>query len=100
MDAPIIPLLPSPRLQLGLLVATPGALRVLQAADVSVYTLVNRHARRDWGDVPESDRRQNDLAAANGERVLSCYPLLIHQRIWVITEADRSVTTVLLPDEY
>ncbi|CAM2149088.1 hypothetical protein [Paraburkholderia tropica] len=100
MSGSVIPLPPTPRLQLGVLVATPGALRVLQAADVSVYRLVNLHARHDWGDVCEADRQQNELAAANGTRVLSSYPLPTNQRIWVITEADRSVTTVLLPDEY
>ncbi|MFC5431871.1 hypothetical protein ACFPTO_24210 [Paraburkholderia denitrificans] len=100
MNDPVIPPLPTPRLQLGLLVATPGALCVLQAADISVFQLLNRHARRDWGDVCESDRQQNDLAAANGARVLSCYALPAGQRIWIITEADRSTTTVLLPEEY
>ncbi|KVH31365.1 hypothetical protein [Burkholderia cepacia] len=100
MSGSVIPLLPTPRLQLGMLVATPDALRVLQAADVSVYTLVNQHARHDWGDVCEADRQQSDLAAANGARVLSSYPLPTNQRIWVITEPDCSVTTVLLPEEY
>jgi hypothetical protein len=96
----VVPLLPSPRLSLGRLVATPGALRVLQAASASVFSLVNRHARRDWGDICESDRLQNDLAVSNGARVLSSYTLPGRERIWIITEADRSVTTVLLPDEY
>ena len=100
MSGSVIPLLPTPRLQLGVLVATPNALRVLQTADVSVYKLVNRHARRDWGDVCEADHQQNDLAAANGARVLSCYLLSTNQRIWVITAADRSRTTGLLPEEY
>lgn len=100
MNQSVIPLLPSPRLSLGLLVATPGALRTLQAADVSVYRLVNRHARRDWGDICEADRQQNDLALVNGARILSSYMLPGNERVWILTEADRSVTTVLLPDEY
>ncbi|MFC5430776.1 hypothetical protein ACFPTO_18520 [Paraburkholderia denitrificans] len=99
-DCSVIPLLPTPRLKLGVLVATPGALQALQAVDVSVFRLVNRHARSDWGDVDDADRQQNDFAAANGERVLSCYRLWNGRCIWIVTEADRSLTTVLLPDEY
>ncbi|KWO50038.1 hypothetical protein [Burkholderia territorii] len=99
------PLLPSPRqsstrLSLGKLIATPAALYALQTADVSVYHLVNRHARHDWGDLCEADRQRNDMAVINGARVLSSYTLPNHVQVWIITEADRAVTTVLLSKEY
>ncbi|HIE5949132.1 hypothetical protein [Burkholderia cepacia] len=94
------PLLPSPRLPLGKLIATPTALHALQVADISVYHLVNRHARHDWGDLHQADRQRNDMAVINGARVLSSYTLPNHVQVWIITEADRAVTTVLLPDEY
>ncbi|MBO2984115.1 hypothetical protein [Burkholderia pseudomallei] len=88
------------RLPLGHLLATPAACAALQAAGMSVFKLLNRHARGDWGDLPEEDRQQNDLAAVTGQRVLSSYPLPTGQKIWIITEWDRSATAVLLPDDY
>lgn len=104
MNHSITPLPPSlplpPRLPLGRLIATPAALRALQLADVSAYHLVNRHARHDWGDLCEADRQQNDMAVINSARVLSSYTLSKHIQVWIITEADRAVTTVLLPNEY
>lgn len=89
-----------PRLALGRLLATPVACAALQAAGVSVFKLLNRHARGDWGDLSDEDRQRNDLAALTGLRVLSSYPLPTGQKIWIITEWDRSATTVLLPDDY
>ena len=58
-----------------------------------------RHAAGDWGDLCTSDRRENELSLRHGWRVLSCYPVG-DTRLWVITEADRSATTILLPEEY
>ncbi len=58
-----------------------------------------RHAAGDWGDLCAYDRRENGLALRQGMRVLSSYPVG-SKRVWVITEADRSVTTILLPEEY
>ncbi|MCW3481630.1 hypothetical protein OL229_19000 [Neisseriaceae bacterium JH1-16] len=95
-----LPALPRSRLPLGRLLATPAALSALQTANVSIFTLVNRHARGDWGDVCDEDRQHNDLAAVAGERVLSSYSLPNGQKVWIITEWDRSVTTVLLPEDY
>ncbi|SAK87801.1 plasmid related protein [Caballeronia glebae] len=89
-----------PRLTPGRLFATPGALEVLRAANVSVDDLLTRHLRGDWGDLTAEDRRQNDLALESGLRVLSCYELPGGGKVWIITEWDRSVTTVLLPDDY
>ena len=89
-----------PRLTLGRLFASPGALKVLRAANVSVGDLLTRHLRCDWGDLTAEDRAQNDLALETGLRVLSSYALPGNGKVWIITEWDRSVTTVLLPDDY
>jgi len=95
-----MPSLSRPLLLLGRLLATPAAVDVLQAAGVSIFALVNRHASGDWGDVSEEDRQHNDLAAVAGERVLSSYSLPNGQKVWIITEWNRSSTTVLLPEDY
>jgi len=88
------------RLPLGRLLATPAAVDAIQSAGASIYALVNRHACGDWGDLPEADREQNDLSVVSGRRVLSCYPLGGELKVWIVTEADRSTTTILLPEEY
>lgn len=100
MTEPSLPALPRPRLPLGQLVATPGAVAALAAADVSIFKLLNRHARCDWGDLSSEDLALNDLAAITSQRVLSSYLLGNGQKIWIVTEWDRSVTTVLLPEDY
>ena len=89
------------RLPLGHVVATPGALDVVRAHGLDVLALVRRHARGDWGDLSRDDALANDLALdpACPARVLSAYETT-GGRLWVITEADRSATTVLLPSEY
>jgi hypothetical protein len=88
------------RFELGLVVATPGALEVLGNLEVSPSELIERHAAGDWGDVPTEDARENELALERGFRVVSSYPLSGGIRVWVITEADRSSTCILLPSEY
>lgn len=88
------------RFQLGLVVATPGALAALQSAREDGQRLLARHAAGDWGELSAEDRAENDYALSAGLRLLSAYALRDGERIWVITEADRSVTTLLLPDEY
>ncbi|UQY83019.1 hypothetical protein [Ralstonia pseudosolanacearum] len=95
-----IPTQSPPRLPLGQLLATPGARAALQAAGISVFKLLNRHARGDWGELSEEDQLQNNMAAITGQRVLSSYPLPTGQKVWIITEWDRSATTVLLPEDY
>ena len=87
------------QLPLGHVVATPGALDVVRAHGLDVLALVHRHARGDWGAVSDHDAQANDHAVAHGARVLSAYET-VGGRLWVITEADRSATTVLLPSEY
>ncbi len=86
-------------LPLGRVVATPGALRTILNAGNSPFDYVARHASGDWGDLCEFDRRQNEIALRDGHRVFSSYDAPAG-RVWVITEADRSVTTILLPEEY
>jgi len=85
---------------LGSLVATPGALKVIEASGQSPADFLDRHVRGDWGDVSAGDARLNNAAVRDGERILSAYKTLKGERIWIITEADRSSTCILLPDEY
>ncbi len=87
-------------LTLGKLVATPGALEELRKCGVTPLSLVIRHASGDWGDTHEEDAGLNDEALINGDRILSVYKLTDEVTIWIITEWDRSVTTILLPSEY
>ena len=86
--------------QPGHIVSTRGALRALIQARIDGRTLVERHLRGDFGELCTDDREQNSLAIQLGARVLSSYLLPTQQKVWVITEADRSVTTLLLPEEY
>jgi len=86
---------------LGRIVATPGALRLLEEADTDIAALLGQHVSGDWGDVPREDAAENRRSVRHGWRVLSSYPVGdAEARIWVITEADRSSTCILLPEEY
>ncbi len=89
-----------PRFSLGQVVATPGALEALEEAGQSPDDFLSRHVREDWGEVSHDDKQANDDALVNGDRVLSAYRTLRNVRIWIITEADRSSSCVLLPSEY
>jgi hypothetical protein len=84
---------------LGHMVATPGALRLLEEHGISPITLLSRHAQGDWGVVDEDDWKENDLSVVRGFRILSSYEVG-SEKCWIITEADRSSTTLLLPSEY
>jgi hypothetical protein len=86
-------------LPLGRVIATPGALKLLSEIGVHPFGYLARHATGDWGELCAFDRRQNEIALRDGLRVLSSYPVR-RECIWIITEADRSVTTLLLPEEY
>ncbi|AXW12104.1 hypothetical protein CJO90_05645 [Ralstonia solanacearum] len=97
---PALPTLTPPRLPLGRVVSTSAAVSALAAAGVSVFMLLNRHARGDWCELSSEDRQQNELAVTTGQRVLSSYLLGNGQKIWIITEWDRSATTVLMSEEY
>ena len=89
-----------PLFPLGRLVATPGALREIEEADQSPREFLQRHVTGDWGDLCEEDKNENEFSLKNELRILSAYTLRTGVKIWVITEADRSATTILLPDEY
>jgi hypothetical protein len=86
-------------LPLGKVVATPGAWKLLMEARAHPYDYLARHATGDWGELCSFDRRQNQIALREGLRVLSSYSVG-EKSVWIITEADRSITTILLPEEY
>ena len=84
--------------ELGKLVATPA---VLAAVPRSVIDLaVARHLSGDWGDMSDADKQTNEQALKDGGRLFSAYQVREDTRIWIITEADRSASTVLLPSDY
>jgi hypothetical protein len=88
------------RFPLGRVVATPGALRALDEANQNPFEFLAQHQAGDWGELCEEDKRENEFSVRNGFRILSAYRTRNNTKIWVITEADRSVTTLLLPEEY
>ena len=84
---------------LGRVLATPGALRALSETGEDPLRLLARHASGDWGELDGHDRRENRRSLRNDWRILSSYPVG-QGKVWIITEADRSYTTILLPSEY
>lgn len=89
-----------PLFRLGKLLITPGALLALVESEQSAVSFLARHAYGDWGELEEEDRQANDRALRDGTRLFSAYTLSTGQRLWIITEWDRSATTLLLPMEY
>jgi hypothetical protein len=85
---------------LGRLMATPGALAALEASGDNPLAVVTRHVCLEPGALDPEDQAANRRAVARGGRILSAYCLIDGTKVWVITEADRSSTTILLPDEY
>ena len=85
---------------LGEIVATPAALQALADAGQTISFFLAKHVQNDWGEVCAEDKQLNDEAVINGDRILSAYRTLKNERIWIITEADRSLTTILLPHQY
>lgn len=83
----------------GQIVATRGVLIHLEHHGIAADSYLKRHVCGDWGMVPPEDARANCLAVEHGARVLSSYDIA-GKRVWIITEADRSVTTLLFPEEY
>ena len=84
---------------LGVMVATPAALRLLEEHGIDPGNLLARHQSGDWGECGPEDWKANDLDLCTGGRLFSVYKVC-RDRLWIITEADRSATTILLPDEY
>ena len=90
------------KFQLGQVVTTPGVLELIEthgAAPGVLVPFLSRHQRGDWGDLDDEDKAENDCSVEKGFRILSAYDVY-GQKFWIITEADGSVTTVLLPREY
>ena len=85
---------------LGRVVATPGALKALKESNQKPLEFLERHQAGDWGELCGEDKKENEFSVRNGFRILSAYPTRNNVKIWVITEADRSATTLLLPEEY
>ena len=89
---------PIAKFRLGYIVATPHALARLTQYDI--LTGIQRHQAGDWGEVPEEDRQENEISLKEGFRLQSVYHAVTGLKFWIITEADRSSTTVLMPEDY
>ncbi|MCC7316484.1 MAG: type I restriction endonuclease subunit M [Planctomycetes bacterium] len=89
-----------PLFSLGQVVSTPGALTACEDAQADPRVYVRRHVMGDWGDLEAADKAANDAAVLSGARILSAYTLPTDERLWIITEADRAYTTLLLPLDY
>lgn len=85
---------------LGQTVATPAALEAIEKAGQTPAFFLDKHVQGDWGDVSNEDKQLNDQALVDGDRILSAYRTLHNEQIWIITKADRSSTTILLPHQY
>ena len=86
--------------EMNMVVATPGAMDALERAHQVPGDFLARHVSGDWGEVPAEDKVENEVSVLNGYRILSAYRTNLGERIWILTEADRSLTTLLLPEEY
>ena len=91
---------PKPLFALGQVVGTPGSLQALEEAGQDPGELLGRHVTGDWGDVPDEDKAENEFSVDRRLRILSAYKFETGVEVWIITEADRSATTFLLPEEY
>lgn len=89
-----------PRFRMGQPVLTPAARSLLEQAGISPTVLLGRHLRGDCGELDIADVASNELALLTRKRLLSSYAVPGGGRVWIITEADRSVTTFLLPEDY
>jgi hypothetical protein len=89
-----------PKFPLGQVVATPGVAEAFERSRQSPTIFLRRHIKGDWGDLDGDDKEENEFSIQRGLRLLSAYTLKDGTHIWIITEADRSVTTLLLPSEY
>ena len=85
---------------MGQIVATPGALQALEESKETPFGYLKKHVQGDWSEMDKEDQEENRYSVDKYLRVFSAYTLKSGQRIWIITEADRSATTILLPEEY
>jgi histidine ammonia-lyase len=85
---------------LGQTFITPGAQEALQIAGQTAIEFLRRHMSGDWGELSDEDVKENEFSLKEGLRLLSAYQTGKGQKLWIITEADRSATTILLPSEY
>lgn len=90
----------APLFPLGDVVITTGAKELLDRLSLDPATFIARHVTGDWGELCQADQHENKRAVKNGSRVFSSYTLPENSKIWIITEGDRSYTTILLPEEY
>jgi len=92
----------APLFELGHVVITANAQSTLDVRGQAhiVQTMLNRHALGDWGDLTQEDAAANNAALRDGDRLLSAYQFEDGFKVWIITEADRSATTILLPEDY
>ncbi len=95
-----IPVSANPRFQSGQVVSTPGVHNLIVSGELNPSPFLRRHLQGDWGDLSENDRRCNNAALKTGDRLFSAYQVNSDLKLWIITEGDRSVTTLLLPSEY
>ena len=89
-----------PAFDLGQIVATPGALAVLEKAGQGPGEFLTRHSNREWCDLSDEDRKENNYSLGHGFRLVSSYRTNAGDKLLIITESDRTVTTLLLPQEY
>lgn len=87
------------KFSLGNVVATPGAIELLEQNNLPASSFLSRHISGDWGDLDAEDKQANEDAIEYGNRIFSAY-ILNGEKLWIITEADRSSTCLLLPREY
>jgi hypothetical protein len=88
------------KFSLGVILGTSTAVAALERNNQLPTPFLERHESGDWGEVSEEDKKENDLSVEEGFRILSAYSLEDGTKIWILTENDRSVTTLLLPDDY
>jgi len=90
-----------PLFLVGQTVATPGCLELLNTNGINPSTLIYRHIKGDYGDLSREDFKANQDALKTGARIFSSYKINDRDdKVWIITESDRSITTLLLPEEY
>jgi hypothetical protein len=90
----------TPKFELGQVVTTPGAMQSLERAGQDAAFFLEKHVTGDWGNVCQEDQNSNFQALRDGDRLVSMYMTLKSEAILIITEHDRSATTILLPEEY